>query len=213
MLCSITALPVNFFREFTNNLHLLNNSSYVVIYSFSHATSAMIGLIEEIAMGTITFLINGAITGLANITAWVTIEEKANGSLFFKVKQAGDSMGQVHGLYFDVMDASIHNTLRVNALACDELASEEAVDCLKNGTNTGTSLVCSKESSVGAHRLPQDNAGRSIYSYSFALSSSVRALALSDFSQIKVDYSGTADRIEGESYDDNSHRWLYMGLK
>jgi len=122
-------------------------------------------------------------------------------------------MGQVHGLYFDVMDASIHNTLRVNALACDELASEEAVDCLKNGTNTGTSLVCSKESSVGAHRLPQDNAGRSIYSYSFALSSSVRALALSDFSQIKVDYSGTADRIEGESYDDNSHRWLYMGLK
>ena len=164
-------------------------------------------------MATITFLINGAITGLANITAWVTIEEKANGSLFFKVKQAGDSMGQVHGLYFDVMDANLHNTLRANASACDALASEEAVNYLKNGTNTRTALVCSKEGGAGAHCLPQDNAGRNIYSYSFALSSSARALALSDFSQIKVDYSGIADRIEGESYDDNSHRWLYMALK
>jgi len=44
-------------------------------------------------MATISFLVNGvAAQQQTKPMAWVTIEETANGSLLFKVKQVGGSM-------------------------------------------------------------------------------------------------------------------------
>ena len=155
-------------------------------------------------MATISFLVNGvAAQQQTKPMAWVTIEEMANGSLFFKVKQVGGSMENLHGVYFDIVDESIVNSLRVTAISNDINISEETVSCLKNGTDAGEALVSSKSRSAGQ----QDT-----NSYSFTLRSTVRALNLCDFPQIQLDYSGKGGDANTKINDDFSHRWLYLGL-
>lgn len=157
-------------------------------------------------MGTVTFLINGKEIGNTAITARVTIEEKADGSLFFKVKQTGNSKGQVHGLYFEVTDEAIRNTLRVNASASiDAQLNHDALGELKNGTNA---IVAYDSNNTLPVAMGTDSHG-----YSFGLRSSVRALRLSDFSQIKVDCAGSAQSFSEQGYDDNSYRWVYLTLQ
>ncbi|QOJ23253.1 MAG: hypothetical protein HRU78_05955 [Gammaproteobacteria bacterium] len=155
-------------------------------------------------MATISFLVNGTTAQQqTKPVAWVTIEEMANGSLFFKVKQAGGSMKNLHGVYFDIADESITNTLRVIAVSNDVKVSEEEVSYLKNGTDTSEALVSSQ--SCSADQNATNN-------YSFTLRSTGRALSLSDFPQIQLDYSGNGGDGNGKTNDDFSHRWLYLGL-
>lgn len=157
-------------------------------------------------MATVTFLINGEEIGNKAIMARVTIEEKADGSLFFKVKQTGNSKGQVHGVYFDVTDEAIRNTLRVNASASsDAQLNHAALGELKNGTDA---IVTYDSNNTLPAVMGTDSHG-----YSFGLKSSARALRLSDFSQIKVDCAGSAQSFGEQRYDDNSYRWVYLTLQ
>ncbi|TXI29066.1 MAG: hypothetical protein E6Q60_05290 [Nitrosomonas oligotropha] len=150
-------------------------------------------------MATISFLVNGKTAQQTKPTAWVTIEEMASGSLLFKVKQGGGTMENLHGVYFDITDESILNTLRVTAVSNAIRADEESVNCLKNGTDASESCVDTKA---------QDG----MSSYSFTLHSTARALTLCDFPQIQLDYSGDGGSSNMNTNDDFSHRWLYLGL-
>jgi len=150
-------------------------------------------------MATISFLVNGTAANQAKPMAWVTVEEVTGGALLFKVKQVGGAMGNLHGVYFDIVDESILNTLRVTAVSNDIRVSEEAVSCLKNGTDASQACV-SNSSQEG------------MSSYSFTLLSTARALSLCDFPQIQLDYSGNCGNSTTKTNDDFSQRWLYMGL-
>ena len=77
-------------------------------------------------MATISFLVNGKTAQQNKPMAWVTIEEMASGSLLFKVKQNGGTMENLHGVYFDILDESILNTLRVTAVSNAIRVNEEA---------------------------------------------------------------------------------------
>ena len=55
-------------------------------------------------MATISFLVNGTAANQAKSIAWVTVEEVIGGALLFKVKQVGGAMGNLHGVYFDIVD-------------------------------------------------------------------------------------------------------------
>ncbi|MDE2388656.1 MAG: hypothetical protein KGN35_06180 [Betaproteobacteria bacterium] len=157
-------------------------------------------------MAAISFLVNGvAAQQQSKPMAWVTVEEMANGSLFFKVKQVGGSMKNLHGVYFDVVDESIMNTLRVTAVSNDISVREEVVSCLKNGTDTSEVFI-NRSCSAGQHDIDMN-------SYSFTLRSNARVLSLCDFPQIQLDYSsGNSGDTSVKNSDDFSHRWLYLGL-
>lgn len=145
-------------------------------------------------MATISFMVNGATMGQDKSKVWVTIEEIEGGLLFFKVKQIGGSMGDLRGLYFDVVDESILNTLRIDTVSNDIRVSENELSHLRNGTNMNESFSAGEDGTS---------------SYSFTLRSNARALALGDFVKIELDCCGTPDK---NTNDDDSHRWLYMGL-
>ncbi len=51
-----------------------------------------------------------------------------------------------------------------------------------------------------------------VNSYSFVLSSTKRELYLSDFTKIQLDYSEAGGNASTQCSNDDSHRWLYMGL-
>lgn len=125
-------------------------------------------------MAAISFLVNGITTQQqSKPMAWVTIEEMANGSLFFKVKQVGGSMKNLQGVYFDIADENITNTLRVIVVSNDIKVSEEEVSYLKNGTDNSEVLVSSQS------RSADQNA---INNYSFTLRSTARAAQPQRFS-------------------------------
>ena len=149
-------------------------------------------------MATISFLVNGTAANQAKTIAWVTVEEVAGGALLFKVKQAGGAMGNLHGVYFDIVDESILNTLRVATVSNDIRIGEKAIGCLKNGTDASQSRVHSD--------------GQRINSYSFILHSAIRALVLSDFPHIQLDDCGDCGDSNIKINNDFNHRWLYMEL-
>jgi len=129
----------------------------------------------------------------------VTVEEVAGGALLFKGKQVGSAMGNLCGLYFDIGDESILSTLRIIAVSDNIRVDEEIISCLKNGTDANQSHL-------------HDNGQNGMNSYSFILHSTMRALMLSDFPHIQLDYSGDYSDSNIKIDDDFSHRWLYMGL-
>lgn len=155
-------------------------------------------------MATISFLVNDTAAQQKKPMAWVTIEEMTDGALLFKVKQVCSTAKNLHGIYFDIADESILNTLRVTAVATDIRVNEESVTCLKNGTDASESFV----NNISSSDASQNGAS----SYSFTLRSTARALALCDFPQIQLDYSGDCGSQDSKTNDDFSHRWLYMGL-
>ena len=154
-------------------------------------------------MTTISFMVNGAIVDQTKPMAWVTIEEMDGGSLFFKVKQMGGIMSNLYGLYFEVLDKSILNTLRISAVSNDMRLGANSIRCLRNGINMLVSPVDDQDDEIGKEV---------VYSYSFILSSKVRELLLSDFPYIKLDYAESQPDSGVSSNDDDSHKWLYMSL-
>ncbi|TXI19469.1 MAG: hypothetical protein E6Q62_04065 [Nitrosomonas sp.] len=156
-------------------------------------------------MANISFLVKGAVNEQHAATAWVTIEEMKGGSLFFKVKQAGGMMGNLHGLYFDIADETIVNTLQVKEISIDVRADEDPIIGRKYGTDLTESFSRKTTSPVDAKEI--------IREYSFTLQSRKRALALSDFSRMQLDYSAHRNDGAGTTInDDDSHRWLYLAL-
>ncbi len=147
-------------------------------------------------MATISFLVNGIAANHAK--AWVTVEEVAGGALLFKVKQIGNVTGNLYGVYFDIGDESILSTLRITAVSDNIRINDEAVNCLKNGTDASQSRVHSD--------------GQRINSYSFILHSAIRALVLSDFPHIQLDDCGDCGDSNIKINNYFNHRWLYMEL-
>lgn len=163
-------------------------------------------------MATTTFLVNDEATGHAQSSVWVTVTEMEDGALTFKVKQSGNIMGDLRGVFFDVTDESILNTLRVNAESNDIRIGSDAYSMLTDGTLVNELLGRDLDHDAEIEIEKFDIEKNDVNSYSFTLSSLKRKLSLSDFCNIQLDYfSGDAD-MSIASNDDNSHRWLYMGL-
>ncbi|MDH5552710.1 MAG: hypothetical protein OEX82_05195 [Nitrosomonas sp.] len=161
-------------------------------------------------METMTFLVNASEVGHSKSAVWVTIKEIEGGALSFNVNQSNSSMGELRGVFFDIADASILGTLRVNAASNDLRIGNDAISYLENGTDMSGSSAISNRHSVAI------DAGESAGNrYSFTLSSNKRDLTLRDFTNIQLDHAETKsslnDSDEAESYS-YSHNWLYMGL-
>lgn len=156
-------------------------------------------------MATISFLVNGATVGHTKTKTWVTIEEIEDGSLFFRVKQIGGSMGNLHGLYFDVLDGNLLNTFRVTTISNDICIKEDSINYLRNGTNMNVSEADNNRGDIGN--------GKEVFnSYGFTLSSNARILSLCDFPHMELDYAKDYGNSNTKNCDDKSHRWIYMGL-
>lgn len=164
-------------------------------------------------MATISFLVNGKATDNCKPAAWVTIAENGGGSLDFKVKQVGGSMGSLRGVYFNIEDDSIVNTLQVTAMTQLNRVNAKIMKSLRNGTDSGLMNAdvvqdCEDDNHLGGPEGSADGGS----SYGFTLSSRVRALTLNDFFHIHLDYSVGCNRTADTADDDNSSRWLYLNL-
>ncbi|MBX3617890.1 hypothetical protein [Nitrosomonas sp.] len=147
-------------------------------------------------MTTITFLVNGNTAADKQSKVRVDVTERQDGSLFFEVKQHGFSINQLYGVYFDVTDKSLLNTLRVNEDSnIKYVSSESAAATGTHGTD---------------HAVTRNGIGHSfIRTYNFILTSVQRRLTLADFANIKLDCANDNTAFQD---DEDSHRWLYMSL-
>lgn len=147
-------------------------------------------------MATITFIVKGNTAADKQSKVRVDVTERQDGALFFEVKQHGFSINQLYGVYFDVADQSLLNTLRVNEDSnVQSVSSESAAATGTHGTG---------------HAVARCGIGHSfIRTYNFILTSVQRRLTLADFANIKLDCA--SDNTASQN-DDDSHRWLYMSL-
>ncbi len=133
-------------------------------------------------MTTMTFQINDASTGSTNPAVWVTITENADGTLMFNVTQEGGIIGDLRGLFFDVADESILNSLVVTAASTDIRIGNDSIKDLGDGANmsglTGSDKGYDVGIEIGTSGIGKDD----VRSYSFTLDSTARNLTLQDFS-------------------------------
>ena len=147
-------------------------------------------------MTTITFIVKGNTAADKQSKVRVDVTERQDGALFFEVKQHGFSINQLYGVYFDVTDKSLLNTLRVNEDSNVQYISSESAAA--TGTHdTGDAVA---RCGIG-HSF--------IRTYNFILTSVQRRLTLADFANIKLD---CANDDTASQNDEDSHRWLYMSL-
>jgi len=150
-------------------------------------------------MTPMTFLVNGNTAADKQSKVRVDVTERQDGSLFFEVKQHGFSINQLYGVYFDVAEESLLNTLRVNEDSNVKYVSSQSANAAEA---TGTH--------GGGHAIARHGIGHSfIRTYNFILKSARRRLTLADFGNIKLDCAGGNPAFRN---DENSHRWLYMSL-
>jgi len=149
-------------------------------------------------MTPMTFLVQGNTTADKQSKVRVDVTERQDGSLFFEVMQHGFSINQLYGVYFDVADESLLNTLRVNEDSNVKYVGSESV-----AEATGT------DGSNG-QAVTRYGIGHSfIRTYNFILRSTQRKLSLGDFANIKLDCANGNSAFQN---DEDSHRWLYMSL-
>jgi len=150
-------------------------------------------------MTPMTFLVQGNTTAGKQSKVRVDVTERQDGSLFFEVKQHGFSINQLYGVYFDVADESLLNTLRVNEdSSVKYVSSESAAEAEAIGTDGNGQAVT--RYGIG-HSF--------IRTYNFILKSTQRKLSLADFVNIKLDCANGNSAFQN---DEDSHRWLYMSL-
>lgn len=163
-------------------------------------------------MTTMTFLVNGAAAGHAESAAWVTINELEGGKLSFKVVQSGDTMGHLRGVFFDVTDESILNTLRIDTASNDTCLSDNSSKKLEVVTKMDGSS-CEDDNHSSGLEIKRTNVSRkNTNNYSFTLNSTKRELSIGDFSKIQLDHSEANSHADTQCNDDYSHRWLYLAL-
>jgi len=159
--------------------------------------------LKETIMTPMTFLVQGNTTADKQSKVRVDVTERQDGSLFFEVKQHGFSINQLYGVYFDVADESLLNTLRVNEdYRVKYVGSESAAEA--TGTD-GTSSTGGNGQAVARCGI-----GHSFMrTYNFILKSTQRKLSIADFANIKLDSTNGNPAFQN---DEDSHRWLYMSL-
>ncbi len=161
-------------------------------------------------MSTISFLVNSSGANSKKTVAWVTIEEKNDGALFFTIKQVGNVNGDLYGIYLDMTDESILNTLRVSVTPNNAGTIEGSMNCLRNGTDS-KNFSLNKMGSKANNRLPKNNKDE-ISNYSFLLRSKVRELSLCDFFHMQLDYSKDYANSCIVAVDGGSHLRIYLRL-
>ncbi len=161
-------------------------------------------------MSTISFLVNSSEANSKKTVAWVTIEEKNDGALFFTIKQVGNVSGDLYGIYLDMTDESILNTLRVSVIPNNANAMEGSMNCLRNGTDSKNFSV-NKMGSKANDMFPKNNKDE-INNYSFMLRSKVRMLSLCDFFHMQLDYSKDYANSCIVASDSGSHLRIYLRL-
>ena len=171
-------------------------------------------------MDTMTFLVNGTETGHNDSAAWVTVTAAGNGVLVLKVAQSG-TMGKLCGVFFDVHDAEILGSLIVNSDSRAVLTNQDALSHSRNGTDNGPVIAdehynTTENCDVGVKIDETRVSRKDVRSYSFTLRSTKRELALSDFSNIRLDYAGSVNNDDNDTDTcasfDHSHNWVYMCL-
>jgi len=151
-------------------------------------------------MTPMTFLVQGNTTADKQSKVRVDVTERQDGSLFFEVMQHGFSINQLYGVYFDVADESLLNTLRVNAdSSVKYVGSESVAETEATGTD-GSNGQAVARCGIG-HSFMR--------TYNFILKSTQRKLSMADFANIKLDSANGNSAFQN---DEDSHRWLYMSL-
>ncbi|NQV70647.1 MAG: hypothetical protein HQ498_11535 [Pseudohongiella sp.] len=133
-------------------------------------------------MATMTFKIDDASTENTIPSVWVTITEREDGGLDFQVNQEEGIIGDLRGLFFDVADENILNTLIVNANSKDIRIGNDSISNLGGGATMSGLLGSDKGYDVGIEIGSSGIGKDDIRSYAFSLSSSARDLTLNDFS-------------------------------
>lgn len=134
-------------------------------------------------MATMTFQINDDSTESVYPDVWVTITENPDGSLTFTVTQEGGIEGDLRGIFFDVTNEAILDTLVVTSDSNDVRIGDDSITNLGGGSNmeglTGTDGGYDVGIEVGTAGVKKDD----IQYYEFTLSSSDGSeLTLADFS-------------------------------
>ncbi len=154
-------------------------------------------------MASMTFQVNDGSTASGYPNVWVTISENGDGTLAFNVTQEGGVVGDLRGLFFDVADESLLNSLVVNADSNDVRIGNDSITNLGGGSNmnglTGSDRGYDVGIEVGTSGIAKDD----IQSYEFTLSSSSRDLTLQDFANVdfgvRLTSVGTVDGSREDS--------------
>jgi hypothetical protein len=134
-----------------------------------------------------TFLVNDGSTGTINPLAQVTIIENPDGSLTFTITQlvsAGAYLGDLRALFFDVADESLIGSLGVTSIGplTEVQQGDDTIRNLGQGANINGLLGSDGGYDVGIEIGSNSIAGsEDVRSFTFTLSSSLRALTLDDF--------------------------------
>jgi VCBS repeat-containing protein len=170
--------------EFTFAQQLMNLLNYSGAKYEALVLDSINSTRKEMAMATMTFRINDASTSGAYPAVWVTISENIDGTLRFDVTQEGGLVGDLRGLFFDLADESILQSLIVSAASSDIRIGDDSIKDLGDGANMNGLLGSDKGYDVGIEIGSSGIGKDDIQSYSFTLDSSVRDLTLSDFANI-----------------------------
>lgn len=155
-------------------------------------------------MASMTFQINDASTGSTNPLVWVTVSENSNGTLTFNVTQGSGVIGDLRGLFFDVADESILNSLIVSAASTDIRIGNDSVKDLGDGANMNGLLGSDKGYDLGIEVGTAGIGGDDIRSFSFTLDSTARDLTLVDVGGVDFAARLTSVGIVGGARTDSS---------
>jgi len=155
-------------------------------------------------MSSMTFQINDASTDGVKVAVWVTITENPDGTLTFNVSQEGGIVGDLRGIFFDVADESILNSLVITAVSSDIRIGDDSIKDLGAGANMNGLLGTDKGYDVGIEVGTSGIGGDDNRSYSFKLDSTARDLSLSDFANVDFSARLTSVGVLGGARTDST---------
>lgn len=155
-------------------------------------------------MASMTYQINDAPGSNSYPGVWVTINENTDGTLSFNVTQNGGIIGDLRGLFFDLADEAILNSLVISATSTDIRIGDDSIKDLGDGANMNGLLGSDKGYDVGIEIGTSGIGKDDIQSYNFKLDSTVRDLTLADFANVDFGVRLTSVGIIGGSRADSS---------
>lgn len=158
-------------------------------------------------MASMTFQINDA--GGVAPAVWVTVTQNSDGTLRFDMKVEGSYTGDLRGLFFDLADESLINTLQVVPVTdgfTELQVGNDSVTNLGGGSNMNGLLGSTDTAGydVGIE-IGTSGIGKDDYqSFSFVLDSTARDLTLADVSNVDFGVRLTSVGEEDGSRNDSS---------
>lgn len=158
-------------------------------------------------MATMTFQINDASTSTGNPAVWVTVTENADGTLTFNVWQEGGVIGDLRGLFFDISDESILNSLVITSpdgTMTEYRIGNDTIKDLGDGANMNGLLGSDKGYDIGVEVGTSGIGSNDIQSFSFTLDSTARDLTLADLGGVDFAARLTSVGVVGGTRADSS---------